>query len=154
MTANYQVARNGTITVLNCSQVRRRKQVVCVRGAARRRPGTVAPGKLEVFFPGTRPGLGNPGPYNIVALLGNRKIGYLAAAVYFCATAPGGVRLQGLFILSRTTIFRRTVLFLLKRQLRCKGFDVSGPFVKIVHTKRCDYFFEDGGFTVQGDVSG
>lgn len=148
ITANYRINKNGTIAVLNClQQQNKRKLPECTRGLASRRPGTKAPGKLQVVFPRAPRGVGNPGPYNVAALLGNTKIGYFAAAVYFCDTTPGGKKEQGFFILSRTTLFRRTVLFLLKRQLRCRGFDVSDQFVKLVHTKDCKYFFEDGGFT-------
>lgn len=147
VTANYELNENGTIAVLNCEQEDKSKLPQCSRAVASRRPGTKAPGKLQVFFPRVPPGPGNPGSYNVVELLGNTKIGYLAAAVYTCITTRDGEKAQGFFILSRTTLFRRTILFLLKRQLRCRGFDVSDRFVEVVHSKNCKYFYEDGGFT-------
>lgn len=155
VTANYKITENGTIAVLNCAQTDEKRRPECRRGLATRRPGTVAPGKLQVTFPSVPNSLESPGSYNIAALLGNRKIGYWAAAVYTCRTLPNGENRRGVFILSRTTRFRRTILFLLKRQLRCRGYDVSDKFVKVGHTKNCEYFFEDTGFTVlQGPPSG
>lgn len=147
ITANYTQTRNGDIAVLNCNQRRRGDRPNCVKAVARKRKDVPDPGKLLVSFPGIPRGLFNPGQYNVVALLGDKNSGYYAAAAYQCVVLPDGVRVPGFFILSRSPLFPRVVLFLLKLKLRCYGYDVSVFFKEVPHDN-CRYFYERPGFSV------
>lgn len=143
VTANYTLLPNGTVAVLNCNQLDRSMPPGCVRASAVRRPGTNSTGKLLVSFPSSPMGFGNPGPYNVVALLGDERIGYFAAAVYSCEVVEGIGPVDGLFILSRVNVLKKLVFHLLAIKLKCAGFDLSQEFVEVDHTG-CQYFDEAG----------
>lgn len=147
-TANYKLNKNGTVAVLNCSVRDGKTTPTCVRAIASQRPDTTDSGKLQVFFPSAPPSPGNPGRYNVAALLGNEKTGYLAAAVYTCLEIPGRPSSDGFFIISRTTLLKSTLLHLLKKKLECKGYDTSQTF-KVIPQTGCKYFFQDSGFELE-----
>lgn len=146
VTANYKLNKNNTVAVLNCSVRDGRELPSCTTGIASQRPGTTDPGKLQVFFPTLPTAPFNPGSYNVAALVGNEKIGYLAAAVYTCTKFPDGTKGDGFFILSRTTLLKHSILQLLTVQLECKGYDVSQVF-EPVEQNDCRYFFQEKGST-------
>ena len=146
-TANYELNKNGTVAVLNCSVREKGAIPSCARAVASPRKDTKDTGKLEVFFPSSPPSPANPGRYNVAALLGSNTF-YLAAAVYSCSSIPGVPNQSGFFILSRTTIFKELILSLLKLRLWCKGYDTSQMF-KIIDQDNCKYFFDDSGFNTQ-----
>lgn len=140
-TANYTLNAQNQVDVLNCASTRPGATPFCTRAIASQRPNTTASGKLQVFFPTSPPSPFNPARYSVAALLGWPRIGYLAAAVYQCS-APFGARNEpGFFILSRTLRFRPLILYLLKVQLACSGYDLNVTFVPGVQTN-CKYFFD------------
>jgi lipocalin len=150
VTANYSLLLNSTVDVLNC-QARGPGQVkpTCVTGSAKARANATKAAQLQVQFPKFPASSANPGTYNVVALLGSRKSGYHAAAVYGCGTLiPSLPPLEpGIYILSKTLANPEKTLEKLKRKLKCKGFDVSVKFRPVDHTN-CAYFFEPTGFTI------
>lgn len=151
VTANYTLASTSPpkIDVLNCNAPRGQpgEKAICVRAEATKRPGTNSTSKLQVFFPAVPPNLGNPGSYNIAALIGNAKLGYIGAGVFFCSKTPDGINRTGIFILSRFNIYKQLALFLVKKELRCRGYDVSEEFIEVNHN-RCSYFFDEAGFEI------
>jgi lipocalin len=150
VTANYSLSPNGTVNVLNCeARGPGRVKPSCVIGTGKARADATKTAQLQVQFPNFPASSGNPGTYNVVALLGCRKTGYHAAAVHGCGTLiPGLPPLEpGIYILSKTLSNPVKTLEELKRKLKCNGFDVSVKFRPVNHTT-CAYFFDPPGFTV------
>ncbi|PXF45181.1 hypothetical protein BWQ96_05082 [Gracilariopsis chorda] len=148
-TANYTLNARNQIDVLNCAARQPAQRPFCARAVAAQRANTTASGKLQVSFPSAPRGLFNPARYSVAALLGWPRFGYLAAAVYQCAAVPNAANQSGFFILSRTLRFRALILYLLKLQLACAGYDVNVHFVPNNHTN-CTYFFDRSGFVQFG----
>lgn len=143
VTANYTLNSEGNVDVLNCQHAANMARPICTVGIASARPGVNESSKLVVSFPNTPKGIGNPGNYNVAALLGSSSTGYLAAAVYQCLQPPEGPGLPGFYILSRTPHCPEWTLQALLAQLRCRGYDVSGEFTPIAQ-ENCKYFFDSG----------
>lgn len=138
-TANYTLKEPEEILVQNCGLQPGTPKVSCLAGVATRREGGTT-AQLQVSFSADF-----PGQYNVAALLGNANYGYFAAVVYSCSIRAG-VPTDGFFFIARTPFNGRKTIKLLKRALRCKGYQVPRQVLVTNHDENCEYFFGPRGF--------
>ena len=123
-TVQYTFNPSGTVSIRECSGA----GPSCTNGMLSQRPGQTEPGKLVTTS--------DFKAYTIAAVLSTPELGYVGLVIYRC---DGGR--QGYTVLTKSTAFSGGILYVLRQQLLCKGYNVSGAFEGVVHGGRCLYDF-------------
>lgn len=123
-TVQYTFNPSGTVALRECSGA----GPSCTNGMLSQRPGQSEPGKLVTTS--------DFQPYTIAAVLSTPELGYVGVVVYRC---NGGT--QGYTVLTKSPQFSAGILYILRQQLICKGYNVGSSFAGVSHGGRCLYDF-------------
>lgn len=148
VTANYTLAADGTVSVVNCHLPSEEELPQCQRAVAERRVG-LEPPHLQVQFAPFLPA----GDYNVAALLGDAESGYEAAAVYTCRLEGDRV-LEGVYFIARERERAEVVFEGLTRHMRCLGYVLDDKFYATGHEEQCRYFDGEKGFEEVDEFAG